>query len=121
VTLIFGNVDWFTFRIKDSCAYSILAHSNQNKDNTGTEFVMVKDRLHICTNFSFKDIKNNNKINESYNKFSCNLIDLDASEENSEVSNDQLKKQLKSYDLYYSRIPRDFCPGTRKLTKVRIT
>ncbi len=92
MTLIFGNIDWFTFRIKDSCAYSILAHSNQNKDNTGTEFVKVKDRLHICTNFGFKDIKNNNKINESYNKFSCNLIDLDASDENSEVSNDQLNQ-----------------------------
>ncbi|MFM7857166.1 MAG: hypothetical protein ACKO96_35915, partial [Flammeovirgaceae bacterium] len=110
MTLLFGNVDWFTFRIKDRCAYSILAHS-QNKDNTGTEFVMVKDRLHICTNFYFKDIKNNNQINESYNKFSCNLIDLDAEEENSEVHNDQLKNQLESYDVYYSRIPQDFCPG----------
>jgi hypothetical protein len=53
---------------------------------------MVKDRLHICTNFNFKDIKNENKINESYNKFSYNLIDLDGSEEFSDVSHDQLKK-----------------------------
>lgn len=83
--------------------------------------MLVKDRLHICTNFNFLSIKNENKINESYNKFSYNLIDLDGSEELSEASNDQLKKQLKSYDSFYSRIPRDFCPGNHKLTKVRIT
>ena len=73
---------------------------------------MVNNQLHICTNFTFNDIKNDNKINESYNKFSCNLINLDA--ENIEVSNDQLMK-------FFSRVPRDFCPGARKLTKFKIT
>lgn len=39
VTLIFGSVDWFSFCLKDTCAYSIFAHSDKNKDNITTEFV----------------------------------------------------------------------------------
>ena len=81
ITLIFGNIDWFSFTLKDTCAYSILAHSDKNKDsNTSTDFVKVGDRLHICTNFCYHDIKNDNIINESYNKLTCNLIDLDGNE-----------------------------------------
>lgn len=49
----------------------------KNSSNDSAKFVMVKGHLNICTNFNFLEIKNENMVNESYNKFSCNLIDLD--------------------------------------------
>jgi len=92
VTVIFGNVYWFTFSIKDNCAYSILSyHIHKNEEKTGTDFVRVGDRIHICTNFHFKDIKNENIINESYNLLTCNLIDLDGTEAQSSETNEQIK------------------------------
>lgn len=80
VTLIFSNVDWFTFTLKDECAYLTLNHSNLGKDIESTEFVYLKEKLYLCTNFIYTDLKNENIINESYNKVSCDLIDLDKDE-----------------------------------------
>ena len=82
VTLIFNSVDWYSFCIKDTCAYSILAHSELNENKIASEFLKIQDRLFICTNFCYSGLENDNMINESYNKLNCNLIDLDGNEGN---------------------------------------